>query len=113
MNKNLNLFTTLVLVIGLIVPTGAHAAGFLDNVTNWFGASFGATVGYKVGEGVAHHAGEMIPQNFRKPLAIAVIVGIVGLIIYANYEKSSNKNKRKNQRAQSCANQGCSHKKCK
>ena len=63
MKKNLNIFATLLLITGLMAPTGAQATGFLDNFLAWFstaaGASAGVEVGRAAGRGVSHHVGEI------------------------------------------------------
>lgn len=77
----------------MVIPTQTEARGFWKNMANWFGTSFGATVGHRVGaavgDGAVHHGSEMIPEWLKKPLLIAGVVGIAAYIIYANQEESS------------------------
>ena len=116
MKKNINLFATLILTLGLMAPSAIHARGFVDNFLGWFstgaGASAGIEVGRAAGKGVAHHVGEMIPDNLKKPLIVVGLVGLVAYLIYANREES-NHPRAKQSRVRSCSNKGCSHKKCR
>jgi len=114
MKKNLQLFATLILITGLMAPSAVQARGFVDNVYNWFGAGFGATLGHEAAKGTANHVGEMIPDQYKKVLVVAGIVGVVGYLIYSyNREESTHHRAKKHIRARSCSNKGCSHKKCK
>ncbi len=113
MKKNANIIATGVLIAGLMAPSTMLAGEFLNTIANWFGASFGATLGHRAANSVASEVNDMLPRRARQMLIVAAAVGVVGYLIY-EYKKDSDTNtSRKNQRARSCGKKGCSHKGCK
>lgn len=111
------LLATTVLISSLIAPSVIQANDFVDNFLGWFsttaGASAGMEVGKAAGKGIAHHTGEMIPNNLKKPLIIAAAVGLVVYLIYANREETPNHHRKAHPRCRACSNKGCPHTKCK
>lgn len=111
MKKNLNLFATLVLILGLMAPSAAlgreYAHNFAEGASLAGGVTFGAPIGQRLGEYVAN-----LIRGHEGKIIIGAIVGVIALYVYNNYEKS-NHPRAKQSRVRSCSNKGCSHKKCK
>jgi hypothetical protein len=119
MKKKSNLIFTVLLGASLLAPTGMQAHPFIDNVITWFGSALGAGFGWElgsaVGKGTAHHLGEMIHPDLKKPLIVLTIVGAAVYIVYESRKGSARSDEREKnpKRVLSCANKKCSHRNCK
>lgn len=113
MKKNLNLFATLVLITGLMAPSAVQAKEYLHNAATTAslagGVTFGAPIGKRLGDYVAN-----LIRGHEGKILIGGIVAVAAYCIYSYSREESTHHRAKRQpRARSCSNKGCSHKKCK
>jgi uncharacterized membrane protein YfcA len=114
MKKNLNLFTTLVLMTGLMAPSATFALGrYADTAATTASASAGWSFGGSIGQRLGDYVANLIRGHEGKIL-IGGIVAVAVYYVYTNSrEESTHHRTKKHPRARSCSNKGCSHKKCK